>query len=98
MHSSPAGRDEEEMFEFDGETTSAVVPESVLQHSLGSTFSVSTWMRHAPWPDQDKHRKEHVLCLADDHSQLIIYLLLLNILLIDILQLHLISKMSTKCR
>ncbi|XP_068624721.1 calsyntenin-1 [Battus philenor] len=63
-----SGHDTEEMFEFDGETTSAVVPESVLPHSLGSTFSVSTWMRHAPWPDQDKHRKEHVLCLADDHK------------------------------
>ncbi|CAK1595642.1 unnamed protein product [Parnassius mnemosyne] len=63
-----AGHDGEEMFEFDGETTSAVVPESVLGHSLGSTFSVSTWMRHAPWPDQDKHRKEHILCLADDHK------------------------------
>ncbi|KPJ00924.1 Calsyntenin-1 [Papilio xuthus] len=63
-----SGHDGEEMFEFDGETTSAVVPESVLGHSLGSSFAISTWLRHAPRPDQDKHRKEHVLCLADDHK------------------------------
>ncbi|XP_047540853.1 calsyntenin-1 isoform X2 [Vanessa atalanta] len=63
-----SGRDGEQMFEFDGESTSAIVPESILKHSLGSTFSVSTWMRHAPPPDHDKHRKEHVLCLADDHK------------------------------
>ncbi|KAL0859376.1 hypothetical protein ABMA27_010567 [Loxostege sticticalis] len=61
------GRDGEQMFEFDGET-SATVPESVLPHGLPGTFSVSVWMRHAPAPDHDKHRKEHVLCLADDHK------------------------------
>ncbi|XP_053618892.1 calsyntenin-1 [Plodia interpunctella] len=63
-----SGRDGEQMFEFDGETTSAIVPESVLPHSLGGIFAVSVWMRHAPSPDQDKHRKEHILCLADDHK------------------------------
>ncbi|CAH0697657.1 unnamed protein product [Spodoptera exigua] len=63
-----SGRDGEQMFEFDGETTAAIVPESVLPHALLGTFSISTWMRHAPPPDNDKHRKEHVLCLADDHK------------------------------
>ncbi|XP_041984118.1 calsyntenin-1 isoform X2 [Aricia agestis] len=63
-----SGRDGEQMFEFDGDSTSAVVPETVLAHSIGSTFAVSTWLRHAPPPDHDKHRKEHVLCLADDHK------------------------------
>ncbi|CAH0599222.1 unnamed protein product [Chrysodeixis includens] len=63
-----SGRDGEQMFEFDGETTAAVVPESVLPHALLGTFSISTWMRHAPPPDGDKHRKEHILCLADDHK------------------------------
>ncbi|KAJ0171216.1 hypothetical protein K1T71_013415 [Dendrolimus kikuchii] len=63
-----SGRDGEQMFEFDGETTSAIVPESVLPHSLAGSFAVSTWMRHAPRADGDKHRKEHVLCLADDHK------------------------------
>ncbi|XP_045779851.1 calsyntenin-1 isoform X2 [Maniola jurtina] len=63
-----SGRDGEQMFEFDGESTSAVIPESILKHSIGSTFALSTWLRHAPPPDHDKHRKEHVLCLADDHK------------------------------
>ncbi|XP_045507398.1 calsyntenin-1 [Colias croceus] len=63
-----SGRDGEQMFEFDGESTSAVVPETLLPHSLGSTFAVSVWLRHAPPPDHDKHRKEHVVCLADDHK------------------------------
>ncbi|KAJ2954976.1 hypothetical protein O0L34_g3319 [Tuta absoluta] len=62
------GRDGEQMFSFDGETTSAIVPESILPHNLAGSFSISTWMRHAPRPDQDKHRKEHILCLADDHK------------------------------
>ncbi|CAH0731724.1 unnamed protein product, partial [Brenthis ino] len=63
-----SGPDGEQMFEFDGESTSAVVPETILKHSLGSTFSISTWLRHAPPPDHDKHRKEHIVCLADDHK------------------------------
>ncbi|XP_063834937.1 calsyntenin-1 [Ostrinia nubilalis] len=61
------GRDGEQMFEFDGET-SATVPEALAPHSLPGTFSLSAWLRHAPAPDHDKHRKEHVLCLADDHK------------------------------
>ncbi|XP_063630057.1 calsyntenin-1 [Cydia splendana] len=63
-----SGRDGEQMFEFDGSTTAAAVPSSVLPSSLAGSFSISTWMRHAPPPDHDKHRKEHVLCLADDHK------------------------------
>lgn len=63
-----SGRDGEQLFEFDGETTAAVVPESLLPHQLAGTFAISTWMRHAPPPDHDKHRKEHILCLADDHK------------------------------
>ncbi|XP_073958683.1 calsyntenin 1 isoform X2 [Choristoneura fumiferana] len=63
-----SGRDGEQMFEFDGSTTAAAVPASVLSSSLAGSFSISTWMRHAPPPDHDKHRKEHVLCLADDHK------------------------------
>ncbi|XP_048486862.1 calsyntenin-1 [Plutella xylostella] len=64
---SSSNRDGEQMFEFDG-ATSAMVPPSVLPHHLASSFSISTWMRHAPSPDMDKHTKEHVLCMADDHK------------------------------
>ncbi|XP_075987417.1 calsyntenin 1 [Anticarsia gemmatalis] len=63
-----SGRDGEQMFEFDGETTAAVVPESILPHALAGSFGISTWMRHAPPLDGDKHRKEHIVCLADDHK------------------------------
>ncbi|CAB3255145.1 unnamed protein product [Arctia plantaginis] len=63
-----SGRDGEQMFEFDGETTAAVVPESILPHALVGSFSISTWMKHAPPLDGDKHRKEHIFCLADDHK------------------------------
>ncbi|RVE52900.1 hypothetical protein evm_002377 [Chilo suppressalis] len=62
-----SGREGEQMFEFDGET-SATVPESVSPHGLPDTFSVTAWLRHAPAPDNDKHTKEHLLCLADDHK------------------------------
>lgn len=62
------GHEPDEIFEFDGATTSAIVPESLLAHGLAGTFSISTWMRHADHPGQDKHAKEHVLCLADDHQ------------------------------
>ena len=34
-----------------------------------SKFTFSTWMRHRPREEVDKHRKEHVLCQADDHSE-----------------------------
>ncbi|XP_061724648.1 calsyntenin-1 [Cydia pomonella] len=63
-----SGRDGEQMFEFDGSTTAAAVPGRVLPPALAGSFSISTWLRHAPPPDHDKHRKEHVLCLADDHK------------------------------
>lgn len=62
------GHESDQIFSFDGATTAAVIPESVLNHSLSSTFSVSTWMKHAEHPDMDRHRKEHVICLADDHK------------------------------
>lgn len=63
-----AGHEAEQVFVFDGSSTSAIVPESLMAHKIASTFSISTWMKHAPPPDHDKHRKEHVLCLADDHK------------------------------
>ncbi|KAL4712539.1 hypothetical protein ACJJTC_007555 [Scirpophaga incertulas] len=62
-----AGVDGEQLFIFDGET-SATVPESVAPHSLPGTFSVTAWLRHAASDDKDPHRKEHLLCLADDHK------------------------------
>ncbi|XP_077288036.1 calsyntenin-1-like [Arctopsyche grandis] len=62
------GHESDQIFSFDGMTTAAIIPESVLNHSLASTFSISTWMKHADHPEMDKHRKEHIICLADDHK------------------------------
>uniref|UniRef100_A0A6A7FN01 Calsyntenin-1 n=1 Tax=Hirondellea gigas TaxID=1518452 RepID=A0A6A7FN01_9CRUS len=54
------------IYEFDGD--GVVVPQSVLTHNLTNTFTVSTWMKHGHAKQDDKHTKEHLLCLADDHQ------------------------------
>ena len=45
-----------------------VIPETVVDHDLGSEFSISTWLKHKP-SVSDKHEKKHILCLADDHRK-----------------------------
>ncbi len=62
------------MTRFDG-STGIDVPESVLAADKfpGSVFTVSTWMRHAKRGDDDKHRKEHIVCRADDHREYIAF-------------------------
>lgn len=67
------GHESDQMFEFDGSTSTVSVPNDVLDHGLARTFTLSTWLKHKAHPDQDKHTKEHILCSADDHSN---YLLL----------------------
>ncbi|XP_037089773.1 calsyntenin-1-like, partial [Pollicipes pollicipes] len=61
------GHESDEVFQFDGVSTAVVVPPSVMKPQLGTTFTVSMWLRHADHPGQDKHVKEHILCNADDH-------------------------------
>lgn len=65
------GHESDQIFEFDGSSTAAVVPASVLDESLSHTFTVATWMKHKQNPDQDRRAKEHILCSADDHSELL---------------------------
>lgn len=55
------------VYEFDG-TRGVVVPDQVISHHLGSEFTLSTWMKHEA-KSEDKHAKEHILCLADDHRK-----------------------------
>merc|ERR1719322_2372017 len=47
------------------------VPEEVLNQNFpAQTFTLATWMRHKPIDDgTDKHRKEHIICKADDHRK-----------------------------
>ncbi|XP_011501966.1 PREDICTED: calsyntenin-1 [Ceratosolen solmsi marchali] len=62
------GREADEIFEFDGANSAAIVPEDVLEHSLAQKFSIGVWVKHRPRPRQDPHVKEHILCAADDHK------------------------------
>ncbi|CAH0386209.1 unnamed protein product [Bemisia tabaci] len=62
------GRDSDEMYEFDGVSSAVAIPNTVLNHGLASTFTISTWMKHKSQPHLDKHAKEHILCSADDHK------------------------------
>lgn len=72
------GHESDQMFEFDGSTSTVSVPNDVLDHGLARTFTLSTWLKHKAHPDQDKHTKEHILCSADDHSNYYLLLCLLN--------------------
>ncbi len=63
------GHESDQMFEFDGVSSAVAIPNSLLDHSLSSTFTIATWMKHKPQPNQDKYTKEHILCSADDHSK-----------------------------
>ena len=47
------------------------VPEEVIMPAFpAQKFTLATWMRHKPIDDgTDKHRKEHIICKADDHSK-----------------------------
>ncbi|XP_046743410.1 calsyntenin-1 [Diprion similis] len=62
------GREADEIFEFDGASSAAIVPNEVLDHALAQKFSVGVWVKHRPRPRQDPHVKEHILCAADDHK------------------------------
>merc|ERR1719350_587368 len=61
------GKEAGPVYEFDG-SHGVVVPEELLDHDLGSQFTIATWMRHAEAP-RDKHGKEQIICLADDHRK-----------------------------
>lgn len=63
------GRESDQIYEFDGSTTAVVVPEATLNHSLGSKFSISLWMKHEDQGKKKKHGKEAILCSSDDHSK-----------------------------
>ena len=54
-------------YRFDG-SNGLVIPESVASHNLGSEFTIATWMKHEA-KASDKHHKEHIVCLADDHRK-----------------------------
>lgn len=61
---------------FDGDSNAVIVPDSTTDGNFTDTFSVNFWMRREKpsrttfSPSEDRHahwRKEHILCLSDDH-------------------------------
>ena len=76
------GQESDQIFAFDGKTTAIEVPPSKLDFGLGSSFTLSTWMKHSSNEDFAKlGRKENVLCHSDGDgtSLLICYLYVLTI-------------------
>lgn len=65
---SDEGHEGDLIYEFEGDSSGAIVPESVLDHNLTNIFTISTWLKHKSHPNMDKHTKEHILCNADDHK------------------------------
>ncbi len=49
---------------FDGKTGV-----DVADFAPGDKFTFSTWLKHTESNEEDKHRKEHIICRADDHSK-----------------------------
>ncbi|KAH0552706.1 calsyntenin-1 [Cotesia glomerata] len=62
------GREADEIFEFDGSNSAAIIPADILDHALAQKFTIGVWIKHRPRPRQDPHVKEHILCAADDHK------------------------------
>ena len=55
------------VYRFDG-SRGVLVPQQVMEHDLGAEFTISTWLKHEA-RSSNKHQKEHILCLADDHRK-----------------------------
>ena len=62
------GREAGPVYQFDG-ASGVTIPPAVLDHDLGEQFTIATWLRHEARPGLEKHAKEQILCLADDHRK-----------------------------
>jgi len=60
------GLESDQIFAFDGRTSAIEIPSSVVDSTLGSTFSISTWMKH---DDTEESNKEHILCNSDGEGK-----------------------------
>jgi len=65
---SDEGHQGDLIYQFDGDNSGVMVPDSVLNHNLSATFTIASWMKHKSNLNGDKHSKEHILCNADDHK------------------------------
>uniref|UniRef100_A0A0K8SB61 Cadherin domain-containing protein n=1 Tax=Lygus hesperus TaxID=30085 RepID=A0A0K8SB61_LYGHE len=66
--STDDGHEADQIFEFDGVSSAISVPQTMLDHGLASTFTMSVWLKHKHHTELDKHAKEHIICSADDHK------------------------------
>ena len=55
------------VYKFDGRS-GVTIPHDIIPADFGKEFTVSTWMRHEA-KNLEKHSKEHILCMADDHRK-----------------------------
>ncbi|XP_033097836.1 calsyntenin-1-like isoform X2 [Anneissia japonica] len=55
------GHENTQVYKFNGEDSQVSIPDKFLPSSLNTTFSISTWMKHAP----EKDIKETILCYSD---------------------------------
>ena len=80
--STDDGREQDEVFGFDGRTNAIEVPSEKLNHTLDQHFTISTWMRHEQNVEDDTKKgiKEHILCNADGESEYSLIPILLDML------------------
>jgi len=69
------GLESDQIFAFDGKTTAIEIPSAKLDFNLGSTFTVSTWMKHMEEIEVNENThphgdpKEHILCHSDGEGK-----------------------------
>ncbi|XP_070561683.1 calsyntenin-1-like [Ptychodera flava] len=56
------GKESDQIYEFDGETTAVMVPDDIVPQNLTEHFTISTWMKHGPNYGEGK---ETILCNSD---------------------------------
>ena len=65
------GKESDQIYSFDGKTNVVEVPATTFNHSLGTHFTLSLWMKHEPSGQEGKKKhgkKEQILCNADGES------------------------------
>ena len=60
----------EPFYHFDGKSGAIIPQEKVPKFKFDvAPFTVSTVFRHKNHNENNKHTKEHIMCIADDHSK-----------------------------
>ena len=64
------GTESDQIYHFDGQTAGEV-EDNKFNHTLGSHFTVSTWMKHSEHATSDKKHapKETLICNSDGESK-----------------------------